>query len=228
MIRVPKSEIDRFIAQRAARELAPGEIVNLGIGIPTLVADFVPADKDVFIQTENGMLGVGPAPEPGLADPYLVNAGKLPVTETIGSSYFSSADSFAMIRGGHIDTAILGVLQVDRLGRIANWAIPGKSILGVGGAMDLIVGAKRIIVVMTHTTKDGKPKIVNECQYPLSSTRQADLVITEHAVFQRGPNGLFLKERLSDISMDELARITGIDISEPEDNMNISIGERQA
>jgi 3-oxoacid CoA-transferase B subunit len=151
------------IARRVAGHLEPGDVINLGIGLPTLVADHVPEGVKVFLHTENGMVGAGPTPEPEKVDPELINAGKLPVTEDVGAAYFSSSESFAMIRGGHVSVAVLGVLQVDRLGRIANWAIPGKPILGVGGAMDLLVGAKTVIVATTHLTKKGEPKIVEEC-----------------------------------------------------------------
>ena len=182
------------IARRVAGHLRTGDVVNLGIGIPTLVADHVPDGVRVFLQTENGMIGTGPTPAPEDVDPELINAGKLPVTEEIGASYFSSSESFAMIRGGHVSVAVLGVLQVDRLGRIANWAIPGKPVLGVGGAMDLLVGAQRIIVATTHLAKGGEPKIVEECSFPLTGARPAGLVVTEHATFSVGTEGLVLEE----------------------------------
>ena len=183
-----------YIAARAAKELNDGDIVNLGIGLPTLVADFLPKDKRIFLHSENGILGVGPTPDKDNIDPDLVNAGKLPVTILKGSSFFDSATSFAMIRGKHLDVAILGVLQVDRYGRIANWAIPGKSILGVGGAMDLLEGAKKVIVTMLHTTKNGDPKIVKELSYPITSERQVDVIVTELAVFRLDKEGLILTE----------------------------------
>lgn len=201
-------DIKRMIAQRAAQELKSGDIVNLGIGIPTLVVDYLPADLDVYIHTENGMLGVGPSPD-GEADPDLVNAGKLPITEDIGCSFFSSAESFAMIRGGHIDVAILGSLQVDGKGRVANWSVPGQAILGVGGAMDLLVGAKRVIVTMNHTTRDGQPKIVETCTYPLTAERQVDLIITELAVFGVEQDGLVLKELMPGATLEEVKAKTG-------------------
>ena len=197
-----------LIARRAAQELKSGDIVNLGIGIPTLVVDFLPEDLHVFIHTENGMLGVGPTPE-GDADPDLINAGKLPITEQIGCSFFSSADSFAMIRGGHIDVAILGSLQVDGKGRVANWSVPGQAILGVGGAMDLLVGAKRVIVTMNHTTRDGQPKIVETCTYPLTAERPVDLIITELAVFAVERDGLVLKELMPGATLEEVRAKTG-------------------
>lgn len=177
------SDVQRRIAARVAPHLRPGEIVNLGIGIPTLVADLLSPADDVVLETENGMLGVGPAPSPDAVDPALVNAGKLPITALPGCSYFSSSVSFGLIRGGHVTTAVLGALQVDARGRIANWAVPGKPILGVGGAMDLLCGARRVIVATTHTTKTGEPKIVETCAYPLTADRAVDLIVTEAATF---------------------------------------------
>ena len=210
MLKLGKDAVSEGIARRIARELADGDLVNLGIGIPTLVADFIPEiNVKVFLQTENGLLGVGPSPLPGTEDPNLVNAGKLPVTEEVGASYFSSAESFAMIRGGHIDVAILGVLQVDRYGRIANWAVPGKTILGVGGAMDLLVGAKKIIVATTHLTKDGQPKIVSECTYPLTGYRRADLIFTDYATFSVDAEGLILRELMPGITLEQVRLNTG-------------------
>lgn len=171
------------IAKRALAELHPGEVVNLGVGIPTLVADLITPEKGIILHTENGMLGVGPAPETGGAMNYPVNAGKVPVTALPGSSYFDSADSFAMIRGGHIDVAVMGGLQVDEKGDLANWAVPGKPLLGVGGAMDLASGAKRLIITMTHTSHNGESKIVPECTLPLTAAGVVSMLITELAVF---------------------------------------------
>jgi 3-oxoacid CoA-transferase B subunit len=188
------SSVSDAIAARVASHLRDGEIVNLGIGIPTLVADHMPDGVDVVLETENGMLGVGPTPAPQDVDPTLVNAGKLPVSELTGASYFSSSASFGMIRGGHVDVAILGALQVDERGRIANWSIPGKPILGVGGAMDLLVGARRVIVATTHLAKDGTPKIVAEASFPLTADRPVDLIVTEHATFAVRDGGLVLVE----------------------------------
>ena len=188
------SAVMHDIARRVAQHLEPGDVINLGIGLPTLVADHVPEGVKVFLHTENGMVGAGPTPEPEKVDPELINAGKLPVTEDVGAAYFSSSDSFAMIRGGHVSVAVLGVLQVDRLGRIANWAIPGKPILGVGGAMDLLVGSKTVIVATTHLTKKGEPKIVEECSLPLTGARPVDLIVTEHATFSVDEEGLVLEE----------------------------------
>jgi 3-oxoacid CoA-transferase B subunit len=196
------SEVTHDIARRVAQHLGPGDVINLGIGLPTLVADYVPEGVKVFLHTENGMVGAGPTPEPEKVDPELINAGKLPVTEDVGAAYFSSSDSFARIRGGHISVAVLGVLQVDQLGRIANWAIPGKPILGVGGAMDLLVGAKAVIVATTHLTRKGEPKILEECSFPLTGARPADLIVTEHATFSADEDGLVLEEVAPDSTYD--------------------------
>ena len=196
------NKIQEIIAQRAAAELLDGEIINLGIGIPTLISKYVQSKK-VFLHTENGMLGVEEVDEYSI-NPNLVNAGKLPIAEGKGASYFNSADSFAMIRGGHIDVAILGTLQVDQTGRIANWAVPGKSIIGVGGAMDLLVGAKKVIVTTTHTSKDGKSKILKNCTFPLTSTRSVDLIITELAVFKPIDGHLYLMELMPGVTLEEI------------------------
>jgi acetate CoA/acetoacetate CoA-transferase beta subunit len=170
-----------IIAKRIARELRSGMLVNLGIGIPTLVANYVPAGVNVFFQSENGLIGTGPIPEDGMAHPTLTDAGGQPVSALPGAATFDSAMSFALIRGGHLDMTVLGGLQVDARGRLANWMIPGKMVPGMGGAMDLVSGAKRVIVAMQHTAK-GKPKIVKECSLPLTSVRSVDLVVTELAV----------------------------------------------
>jgi 3-oxoacid CoA-transferase B subunit len=201
------------IAARAAKELRDGDVVNLGIGIPTLVAEHIPAGIDVFIHTENGLLGVGPSPALGDEDPDLVNAGKLPVTQEPGSSFFASDASFAMIRGGHVDVAILGALQVDQRGYVANWSVPGQAILGVGGAMDLLVGAKRVIVTMSHTTRDGQSKIVKTCQLPLTAERPVDLVITELAVFRVTTDGLVLTELMPGAELEEVRQKTDADFT---------------
>jgi len=194
------------IARRAAMELRPGDVVNLGIGIPTLVADWV--GEDVYIHTENGLLGVGPAPAPDEVDPDLVNAGKQPVTERPGSAYFDSAQSFAMIRGGHVGVAVMGGLQVDEEGNLANWALPGQDVLGVGGAMDLACGARRVIVTMLHTTRAGEPKLVRRCTLPLTARRVVDTVITELAVFRFREGKLCLEEVLEGLSVDDIRRVT--------------------
>jgi 3-oxoacid CoA-transferase subunit B len=200
--------VQHDIARRVAGHLRDGEVVNLGIGIPTLVADFLGDRDGVVLQTENGMLGVGPAPAEGEADPALVNAGKLPITALPGASYFSSSTSFAFIRGGHVTTSILGALQIDGRGRIANWALPGRPILGVGGAMDLLVGARRVIAATTHLTKDGEPKLVAECALPLTAERPADLVVTEAATFAVRDGGLVLTEIAPGFDRDWVAEQT--------------------
>ncbi|TKH05295.1 3-oxoacid CoA-transferase subunit B [Peribacillus simplex] len=201
--------MQNMIAKRAAKELTGPCIVNLGIGIPTLVAKYID-DENVFFHTENGLLGVAEVAENEI-DPNLVNAGKLPVGESIGASFFNSAESFAMIRGGHIDVAILGVLQVGQTGEIANWAVPGKNIMGVGGAMDLLVGAKKVIVTMTHTSKEGKSKVLKECTYPITSTRSVDLIITELAVFEVIDKQLKLIELMPGITIEEVREKTEAD-----------------
>ncbi len=190
------------IARRAFAELKSGDVVNLGVGIPTLVADLITPEHGIILHTENGMLGVGPAPQAGGALNYPVNAGKVPVTALPGSSYFDSADSFAMIRGGHIDVAIMGGLQVDERANLANWAVPGKPLLGVGGAMDLASGARRLIVTMTHTNLDGSPKIVTECTLPLTARGMVDLIITDLAVFTFVNGQLTLSELMPGASVE--------------------------
>ncbi|QQK74399.1 3-oxoacid CoA-transferase subunit B [Salicibibacter cibarius] len=190
------------IAQRAAEELSPSSIINLGIGIPTLVANYL--DKEQYIMhTENGMLGVTSVEEENI-DPLIVNAGKQPVGEAVGASYFDSAASFAMIRGSHVDVAILGALQVDSEGLVANWAIPGKNIIGVGGAMDLLVGAKKIIITTNHVAKDGSAKLVQECEYPITSRRRADVIITDLAVFHWRDEGYELTEVMEGSNIEEI------------------------
>ncbi len=196
-----------LIARRAARLLRPGWIVNLGVGIPTLVAKYVDPDL-VHLQSENGLLGVGPPPPPGRADPDLIDATKRAVTELPGASYFDSAASFAMIRGGHVDAALLGALQVDARGRIANWAVPGEPVLGVGGAMDLLAGVRSVVVLMTHVTKDGAPKIVERLTLPLTAERPASWIVTELATFQVR-DGLWLAERAPGASVEDVRARTG-------------------
>ena len=196
------------IARRAFEELREGDVVNLGIGIPTLVADLITPEDNIIMHTENGMLGVGPEPEDGGALEHPVNAGKIPVSALPGSSYFDSVDSFAMIRGGHVDVAIMGGLQVDETGNLANWAVPGKPLLGVGGAMDLATGAKKLIVTMTHTGRDGSPKIVPHCDLPLTAEGVVDVVITELAVFTFEAGQLTLKSLMPGATLDEVQRGT--------------------
>jgi 3-oxoacid CoA-transferase B subunit len=201
-------DVRERIAARAARELRPGEVVNLGIGIPSLVPAFLGPDAGIFVHTENGLLGVGPRPSPEDVDPDLVDATKQPVTALPGAAYFDSADSFAMIRGGHVAVAVLGALQVNSAGDIANWAVPGRDVLGVGGAMDLVVGARRVIVTMTATTSSGEPKIVAECTYPLTARGAADVVVTELSVFRVRAGALVLTELLEGATLEDVARVT--------------------
>ena len=207
-----KADMQHFIAKRVAQELEGPCVVNLGIGIPTLVAEYMEAE-DIYLHTENGLLGVTDVAEEDV-DPNLVNAGKLPVGEAIGASYFNSSDSFAMIRGGHVDVAILGALQVDQTGIIANWAVPGKNIMGVGGAMDLLVGAKKVFVTMSHTSKDGSSKLVKECTYPITSTRSVDMIFTELAVFEVINKQLKLVELMPGVTIEDLKENTEADFIE--------------
>lgn len=203
-----RNDAKSTIAARAALELGAGEIVNLGIGIPNLIPGLLGPETRVFLHTENGLLGVGPRPADEELDPDLIDAAKRPVTALPGAAYFDSAQSFAMIRGGHIDVAVLGALQVSGAGDIANWAVPGKDVLGVGGAMDLVVGARRVIVTMTATSSTGEPKVVRECTYPLTARAAANVVVTELSVFRLRDGGLVLTELLDDATLEDVSAVT--------------------
>jgi 3-oxoacid CoA-transferase subunit B len=208
------------IAQRVARELRDGFFVNLGIGIPTLVANYIPAGIEVVLQSENGLLGIGPFPVEGSEDPDLINAGKQTITEIKGSAYFSSADSFAMIRGGHVDLTVLGALEVDREGNLANWKIPGKMVKGMGGAMDLVAGSKRVIVVMTHCNeKDGAPKLLEKCSLPLTGIRCVHHLCTDLAWIDFTSDGPVLREVAPGISPEEVQKRTGTRLIVPREGV---------
>lgn len=205
-----------LIVKRVARELHDGDVVNLGIGMPTMVANYIPKDMDITFQSENGFVGMGTAPEPGKEDKDVVNAGGQPVTVKTGAAFFDSATSFAIIRGGHVDVTVLGALQVDEKGNLANWMVPNKMVPGMGGAMDLVVGAKKVIIAMTHT-QNGQLKILKNCTLPLTAAEQVDLIITELGVIKVTKEGLLLTEIAPDVTVDEVIKATEAELKIADD-----------
>jgi len=212
-----KNQKRELIAKRIAKELKDGDIVNLGIGMPTMVANYVNDGKEIIFQSENGFVGLGPRPEKGQEDPDLTNAGGQPVTIIPGGAFFDSATSFAIIRGGHVDVTVLGALQVDEKGNLANWMIPGKLVPGMGGAMDLTVGAKKVIIAMEHTSKKGDPKILKKCTLPLTAKEEVDLIVTEMGVFEVTDKGLVLKEINPAFTVEEVQEKTEAELIIPDD-----------
>lgn len=211
-----KNLVKNYIAKRVAKELKDGNVVNLGIGLPTLVSNFIPDDIEIILQSENGFLGMGPAPTEGEEDPYIVNAGGQYTTVNPGGAFFDSADSFAIIRGGHVDVTVLGALEVDEKGNLANWMVPGKMVPGMGGAMDLVTGAKKVIVAMNHTAK-GNHKILKECKLPLTAVNVVNLIITEMGVMEVTASGLVLREINPEYSIEDVQIATGATLIIPED-----------
>jgi len=217
-----KGQIRELIAKRVAKEFNDGDVVNLGIGLPTLVANYLPDDIDVLLQSENGFVGLGPAPEEGKEDKDITNAGSQPVTILPGGAFFNSADSFTIIRGGHVDATVLGALQVDERGNLANWMIPGKMVPGMGGAMDLVVGAKKVIIAMEHTQK-GNHKILKECTLPLTAANQVNLIITEMAVIEVTSDGLILREIGPEATIEDIKAATGAELIVADDVKKMEI-----
>ena len=212
-----------LIARRVAQELKPGNLVNLGIGLPTLVASLVPREAYIFFQSENGIIGMQSVPEEGLEADDLTDAGGSPISALPGAATFDSAMSFGLIRGGHLDVTVLGGLQVDRMGRLANWSVPGSMVPGMGGAMDLVTGARRVIVAMTHTAK-GEPKIVEVCTLPITSERRVDLIVTELAVIEPSADGLILKELAPGVDVEEVLRSTAARLIVPDQFRSMILG----
>lgn len=217
-----KNELKAFIAKRVAKELKDGDVVNLGIGLPTMVANYIPEGMNIFLQSENGFIGLGPAPEKGKEDMRIVNAGGQPVTILPGGVFFDSATSFTIIRGGHVDITVLGALQVDEKGNLANWMIPGKMVPGMGGAMDLVTGAKKVIIAMEHTAK-GAPKILKECTLPLTAAHQVDMIITEMGVMEVTEKGIVLKEINPEFSVEDVKNSTEAELIIAEDLKEMEI-----
>ncbi|MBE6081814.1 MULTISPECIES: 3-oxoacid CoA-transferase subunit B [Tissierellales] len=217
-----RSEIKSLIARRVAKELKDGDVINLGIGLPTMVANYIPHDMDITFHSENGFIGLGSVPESGMEDKDIVNAGGQFATVKKGGVFFDSAVSFGIIRGGHVDATVLGALQVDQEGNLANWMIPGKIVPGMGGAMDLVVGAKKVIVAMEHTAK-GSPKILKKCSLPLTAAREVDLIVTEMGVIEVTKEGLVLKEINPEFTIDEIKSVTEAELIIPEDLKEMEI-----